>query len=81
MERLRKQGIKAVPILGNLVDDIWKSRPSNEDIRTHRQIIVLEDSLVGENVTSKIGRVRQRIEQLECKSAIFAGLDDIMCKN
>ncbi|WWC67076.1 uncharacterized protein I206_100983 [Kwoniella pini CBS 10737] len=65
-----------VPITENLVDIIWRgedsqpSRPSNE-------IFHLADQFTGENVGSKISRLRDKLKKIGSPGMVISSLDEI----
>lgn len=65
-----------VPITKNLVDILWKERPHPEI----KELIVLSKGDVGEDVTSKMKRVRTEYAKKKCDSIIVADLAEIACR-
>ncbi|WRT63566.1 uncharacterized protein IL334_000471 [Kwoniella shivajii] len=64
-----------IPITENLIDILWSdsdkpSRPSNE-------IFHLEDQYTGENVGSKINRLRDKLKKIGSPGMVIAGLDEV----
>lgn len=78
-ENLMKQvkGCKgmAVPITRNLVDEIWKERPEPQI----KQLLVLSTQEAGEDVHSKLRRIRETYVKKKCTSIIFGDLAEIAC--
>lgn len=58
----------------DLVNEIWEDRPA----MSAKPLIVLPDDVSGEDVKSKLARVREKMKEKECKSFVLSKLDDIM---
>lgn len=59
----------------NLIDLLWENRPELE----LRKCVCLGLSECGEELSSKIERVRKQIRKAKCDSIILTLLDDIAC--
>lgn len=75
IQKLTNARIEPVPIVKNLVDVIWDSRPP-EEIHT---LIALKPSEHGEASSAKIERVREKLRKKKCDAIILTALDDIAC--
>jgi Xaa-Pro aminopeptidase len=65
-----------VPITKNLVDRLWKDRPEPEI----QKVIRLSKNGVGEDIPTKLNRVRNEYVKKKCDSIIIGALDEIACK-
>ncbi|CEF65943.1 Xaa-Pro aminopeptidase 1 [Strongyloides ratti] len=71
--KLEALKIELLPIEKNFVDEIWENRPEEEI----KKIKLLGVEYAGEDVPSKIERLRDTIREKKCDSIILTLLDDI----
>lgn len=57
----------------DLIGEIWKERPHLPNTKS----FLLESKYCGEDVTSKIARIREELEKENCDTNIISSLDDI----
>ena len=58
----------------DLAEDVWTDRP---DLPCH-PVTILEDAYTGEEIESKLGRLRERMREKETESYLDSKLDNIM---
>jgi len=68
----KKEG--TVVYLQDLVDSLWSDRPQ----LPCENLYLLEDDFTGENVESKLQRVREKMEERKADCHVLSKLDDIM---
>ncbi|MFH4978114.1 hypothetical protein AB6A40_004823 [Gnathostoma spinigerum] len=73
MDTLRPIRITAVPVTPNLVDILWRDRPTEKTSK----VTLLKLSECGKESAEKIKELRASLVKKKCDSAIFTALDDI----
>ncbi len=71
--KLKIKGIQLVFVHTNLVDKIWKDQP--EPSKKAPRILAVK--YTGENVASKLERVREKMKAVGAKAHVITSLDDI----
>lgn len=71
--QLAAKGIDLVPLQTNFVDEIWTNRPapSKSPIKIH------PFELAGEDISTKLDRVREILRNAEADAAVFSCLDEV----
>ncbi|MBD2187017.1 M24 family metallopeptidase [Pseudanabaena mucicola] len=80
-ERLSSCGVEIVPIIDNLVDAVRSQNPwaSNEPVPSFgdQPVIALPDTITGESLTQKLGRVRESMDKKKAAILPVTKLDQI----
>ncbi|RMG35601.1 MAG: M24 family metallopeptidase, partial [Methanobacteriota archaeon] len=70
---LAEKGIELISLEENLIDQIWQDQPPLPD----SPVIYLDEKYSGESHESKIGKIRQYLNQQKGDAIIFSTLDSI----
>jgi Xaa-Pro aminopeptidase len=80
-ERLSNCGVEIVPIIDNLVDAVRSQNPwaSNEPVPSFgdQPVIALPDTITGEGIAKKLGRVRESMDKKKAAILPVTKLDQI----
>nr|CAD2171801.1 unnamed protein product [Meloidogyne enterolobii] len=72
-KKLKNYGIICTPIIKNLVDILWIERPTE----LAQKLFILPIEECGEEINSKLGRIREEMKRQKCDSLLLSCLDDI----
>ncbi|KAL1123453.1 hypothetical protein AAG570_002533 [Ranatra chinensis] len=70
---LASSKIELVPLIKNLVDELWFDRPQYPAL----PIFIHDEKYAGESLMSKVTRVRENITQLNVDALVITALDEI----
>lgn len=74
LEKLAQEKNGSVLYTQDLLESVWNCRPALPG----EKIYVLEDEIAGETLDSKLGRVREKMEEAMADCHVLSKLDDIM---
>nr|CAD2183748.1 unnamed protein product [Meloidogyne enterolobii] len=72
-KKLKNYGIICTPIIKNLVDVLWIERPTE----SLQKLFILPIEECGEEINSKLVRIREEMKKQKCDSLLLSCLDDI----
>ena len=73
LKNLKSSDSRLIPILPNLIDQVWEDRPQ----APCQPFYLLDPSWTGETTSTKLGRVREKMNECGVQALVLTKLDEI----